>query len=47
MQIFYRSWFSDINLLVLEGDAAALAQRVSRLARKRTAGGDLDARVAT
>jgi len=39
--------FSDINLLVLEGDAAALAQRVSRLARKRTAGGDLDARVAT
>jgi FlaA1/EpsC-like NDP-sugar epimerase len=39
--------FSDINLLVLEGDAAGLAQRVSRLARERTAGGDLDARVAT
>jgi len=39
--------FSDINLLVLEGDAAGLAQRVSKLARMRTAGGDLDARVAT
>jgi FlaA1/EpsC-like NDP-sugar epimerase len=39
--------FSDINLLVLEGDAAALAQRVSRLARERAAGGDLDARLAT
>jgi FlaA1/EpsC-like NDP-sugar epimerase len=39
--------FSDINLLVLEGDAAALAQRVSSLARERTAGDDLDARLAT
>jgi FlaA1/EpsC-like NDP-sugar epimerase len=39
--------FSDINLLVLEGDAAVLAQRVSRLARERTAGGDRNARLAT
>jgi FlaA1/EpsC-like NDP-sugar epimerase len=39
--------FSDINLLVLEGDAAALAQRVSTLARERAAGDDLDARLAT
>ncbi len=39
--------FSDINLLVLEGDAAALAQRVSSLARERAAGDDLDARLAT
>ena len=39
--------FTDINLLVLEGDAAVLAQRVSRLARRRTSGGGLDARVAT
>jgi FlaA1/EpsC-like NDP-sugar epimerase len=39
--------FTDINLLVLEGDAAALAQRVSKLARTRLAAGDLDARLAT
>jgi FlaA1/EpsC-like NDP-sugar epimerase len=39
--------FSDINLLVLEGDAAALAQRVGTLARERAAGDDLDARLAT
>ena len=39
--------FSDINLLVLEGDAAALAQRVSTLARERAAGDGFDARLAT
>jgi FlaA1/EpsC-like NDP-sugar epimerase len=39
--------FTDINLLVLEGDAAALAQRVSKLARSRLATGGLDARLAT
>ena len=39
--------FSEINLLVLEGDAKALAQRVSNLARKRLGAGDLDARLAT
>jgi FlaA1/EpsC-like NDP-sugar epimerase len=39
--------FTDINLLVLEGDAKALAQRVSKLARKRLSAGDLDARLAT
>ncbi|HEY2160320.1 MAG TPA: nucleoside-diphosphate sugar epimerase/dehydratase [Solirubrobacteraceae bacterium] len=38
--------FTDINLLVLEGDAAALAQQVSKLARNRLASGDLDARLA-
>jgi FlaA1/EpsC-like NDP-sugar epimerase len=45
--VWVEQTFSDINLLVLEADAAGLAQRVSRLARMRTAGGDLDARVAT
>ena len=39
--------FTDINLLVLEGDANALAQRVSKLARRRPGAGDLDARLAT
>ena len=38
---------AEINLLVLEGDAAALATHVSKLARKRLGAGDLDARLAT
>jgi FlaA1/EpsC-like NDP-sugar epimerase len=44
--VWVEQTFTDINLLVLEGDAAALAQHVSNLARNRLAGGDLDARVA-
>ena len=39
--------FTDINLLVLEGDPAALAKRVDKLARRRLSAGDLDARLAT
>jgi FlaA1/EpsC-like NDP-sugar epimerase len=38
--------FSELNLLVLEDDASALARHVSRLARARLATGDLDARMA-
>ena len=38
--------FTELNLLVLEDDAAALAQHVSRLARARLPVGDVDARVA-
>ncbi|MGA2925368.1 MAG: nucleoside-diphosphate sugar epimerase/dehydratase [Solirubrobacteraceae bacterium] len=39
--------FADINLLVLEGDAAALADKVSRLSGARVAGAAIDARVGT
>ena len=39
--------FTELNLLVLEDDAAALAQHVSRLARGRLPAGELDARLAT
>jgi FlaA1/EpsC-like NDP-sugar epimerase len=39
--------FSNINLLVLEGDAAVLAQHVSRLAGARGTPGPSGARVAT
>ncbi|MDX6569586.1 MAG: hypothetical protein QOH15_2164 [Gaiellales bacterium] len=40
--------FSQINLLVLEGDAAGLAEHVSRLSNLRSAeAGDPDARIAT
>jgi FlaA1/EpsC-like NDP-sugar epimerase len=39
--------FTELNLLVLEDDAAALAQHVSRLARGRLPAGQLDARLAT
>jgi FlaA1/EpsC-like NDP-sugar epimerase len=39
--------FTELNLLVLEDDAAALAQHVSRLARGRLPAGELDARFAT
>ena len=40
--------FSKINLLVLEGDAAVLAEHVATLARTRsTTPGEQDARVAT
>ena len=38
--------FTELNLLVLEDDAAALAQHVSRLARARLPAGDVNARVA-
>jgi len=38
--------FTELNLLVLEDDAAALAQHVSRLARARLPVGDVNARVA-
>jgi FlaA1/EpsC-like NDP-sugar epimerase len=38
--------FTELNLLVLEDDAAALAQHVSTLARARLPAGDLDARLA-
>jgi FlaA1/EpsC-like NDP-sugar epimerase len=38
---------SEINLLVLEDDAAALARQVCDLARARTAVADIDARLAT
>jgi FlaA1/EpsC-like NDP-sugar epimerase len=37
--------FAELNLLVLEDDAAALAQHVSRLARARLPVGGVDARV--
>ncbi len=44
-----RDWvertFAELNLLVLEDDAAALAQHVSRLARARLPVGDVTARV--
>ena len=39
--------FTELNLLVLEDDAAALAQHVSMLARGRLPAGELDARFAT
>jgi FlaA1/EpsC-like NDP-sugar epimerase len=39
--------FTELNLLVLEDDAAALAQHVSRLARGRLGAGELNARFAT
>jgi FlaA1/EpsC-like NDP-sugar epimerase len=39
--------FAELNLLVLEDDAAALAQHVSRLARARLPGAGLNARLAT
>jgi FlaA1/EpsC-like NDP-sugar epimerase len=39
--------FTELNLLVLEDDAAALAQHVSRLARARLPAGGLDARLTT
>jgi FlaA1/EpsC-like NDP-sugar epimerase len=39
--------FAELNLLVLEDDAAALAQHVSRLARARLPAGGLDARLTT
>jgi FlaA1/EpsC-like NDP-sugar epimerase len=39
--------FTELNLLVLEDDAAALAQHVSRLARVRLPAGEVDARLAT
>ena len=38
--------FADINLLVLEGDPAALANRVDKLARNRPSASDLNARLA-
>ncbi|HTX33005.1 MAG TPA: nucleoside-diphosphate sugar epimerase/dehydratase [Solirubrobacteraceae bacterium] len=38
--------FDELNLLVLEDDAAALAQHVSRLARARLPGEDVNARTA-
>jgi FlaA1/EpsC-like NDP-sugar epimerase len=38
--------FTELNLLVLEDDAAALARHVSRLARARLPVGDVNARVA-
>ncbi len=38
--------FADINLLVLEGDPAALANRVDKLARNRPSATNLDARLA-
>jgi FlaA1/EpsC-like NDP-sugar epimerase len=38
--------FDELNLLVLEDDAAALAQHVSRLARARLPTGDVNARMA-
>jgi hypothetical protein len=39
--------FTEINLLVLEGDAAALAERVSALSGTRLPVGGFGARVAT
>jgi FlaA1/EpsC-like NDP-sugar epimerase len=39
--------FTDINLSVLEGDPAALAKAVDKLARRRLSASDLDARLAT
>jgi FlaA1/EpsC-like NDP-sugar epimerase len=39
--------FAEINLLVLEGDASALAQRVSTLSGARVAAADPGARIAT
>ena len=39
--------FADINLLVLEGDAAALAEKVSSLSRARVAGTAINARFGT
>jgi FlaA1/EpsC-like NDP-sugar epimerase len=39
--------FAEINLLVLEGDASALAKRVSTLSVARVRAADLDARIAT
>jgi FlaA1/EpsC-like NDP-sugar epimerase len=39
--------FAELNLLVLEDDAAALAQHVSTLARARHPGDGVDARIAT
>jgi FlaA1/EpsC-like NDP-sugar epimerase len=39
--------FDELNLLVLEDDATALAQHVSRLARARQSDGGLNARLAT
>jgi hypothetical protein len=39
--------FTELNLLVLEDDAAALAQHVSRLARDRHPAGERGARSAT
>jgi FlaA1/EpsC-like NDP-sugar epimerase len=39
--------FTELNLLVLEDDAAALAQHVSSLARVRLPAGELDARLST
>jgi FlaA1/EpsC-like NDP-sugar epimerase len=38
---------NEINLLVLEDDAAALAQRICKLARMRLPAGEIDARIAT
>jgi len=37
--------FAEINLLVLEGDATALADRVARLARGRTSSSPASARL--
>ena len=39
--------FAEINLLVLEGDASALAARVSSLSGSRTRAADHGARIAT
>ncbi|HEV3128929.1 MAG TPA: nucleoside-diphosphate sugar epimerase/dehydratase [Solirubrobacteraceae bacterium] len=38
---------NEINLLVLEDDAAALAQRICKLAQMRLPAGEIDARIAT